>query len=187
MSRDSSIQNIHGVSMFEGSDIASRLGHGYNQQSIKSQQQLLADKYKPIQTPNILNLEKSKIDLSNKKDKGETWNSAFLSKVETLRSKYKVPDVVRQNARKSMMQVPAPGAPKLRIQSKVTMPEKKKPQDESSKQEALDIKRLSDRFLLPSKVIYQLNSEFNCLKEIAKKSKQPDDLPVTLTTESDEE
>ena len=35
-----------------------------------------------------------------------------------------------------------------------------------------DVKILSEEFLLPSKIIYQLNSEFNCLKSIAKEREQ---------------
>ena len=35
-----------------------------------------------------------------------------------------------------------------------------------------EVKILSEEFLLPSKIIYQLNSEFNCLKSIAKEREQ---------------
>ena len=38
----------------------------------------------------------------------------------------------------------------------------------SDKMKYDEVKDLSDQYLLPSKVIYQLNSEFNCLKDIAK-------------------
>ena len=48
-----------------------------------------------------------------------------------------------------------------------------------------EVKALSDQFLLPCKVIYQLNSEFNCLRGIAKELKAQEELKAGLLLQAD--
>jgi hypothetical protein len=82
MSRDSSIQNIQ-APRFEGSEAnhSASIRASKPLTNVQSEQQLIAMRYKPSETPNILNFEKSKIDLKAA-DSRATFNASFLTKVE---------------------------------------------------------------------------------------------------------